>query len=207
MIAVESWKKMIYKMFDLLYIPESLEKIKGRVVLHVSDTPSSFYSCLNKLVTFLDPLAIIHTGDLVDEIKLGLLPNRLALYSKKLRLLARILEGEEKRKVCIVTGNHDNKDVVEQVFHTSQIVNWSGSFDVCGLKLNVSHDFQGLPSMEGDLNLFGHNEFVPQSDSNKTYLNGLMSIHCIVPDNGDIYTLPYPRFVDQNRLLKRKCGL
>ena len=204
---MESWKELIYKTLDMLYIPDSLIEMRGRAVLHISDTPSSFYPCLKKLINLLEPLAVIHTGDLVDEIKLAIQPNRLQHYIKRLRPLAQILEGGRKRDVIVIIGNHDNEDAARQVFHKSLIVNKSGSFNVCGVSLNVSHHFEGLPISPGALNLFGHNQFMPEQGGGDVYLNRLLSMHLIDPDNGAIHPLSYPRFVDQNRLLKRKFGL
>lgn len=202
-----TWKKIVFQLFDMLYIPDDLTHLKNRAFLHVSDTPSSFYPVLKRLIKFFNPCAVIHTGDLADEIKLGLYPSSLPQYCQKLYSLAPILEEDEKRDVIIVLGNHDNGENVKKVFKRSETVKWSGKVTLKGLHFNLSHDYKGLPRSSGALNLFGHDQYMPECVGREIYLNGLLSIHLIDPDEGEVYHLPYPRFVDQNRLLRRKRGL
>jgi len=204
------WKSYLYGMLDMVEIPEEIKRLKGRLILHVSDTPSCFYGELDRLIKILDPLWIIHTGDLVDQIKLERYPNRKDLYAVKLRKLRNILEWDSARDrhIVLTIGNHDNRDIVSRIFTKSIIVPRTSEITVEGLKLNVSHYYFMLKGGKGTYNLYGHEPFLP-SDREKiegTILNGLLCINLINPYSGKTYSLPYPRYTNDSRQLKRKTG-
>ncbi|CDF58680.1 metallophosphoesterase [Thermobrachium celere] len=77
-------KKFIHTLYYIsgkIYIPSSLLKVRN-TILHISDTPSNIYPELIRLVKKLSPDYIIHTGDVVDNIKLELYPFKLKEYEK-----------------------------------------------------------------------------------------------------------------------------
>lgn len=204
-------KSLLYRMLDVIEIPEEIRNLKGKVILHVSDTPSSFYQALDRLIKALDPPWVIHTGDLVDQIKLGIHPNYKDLYALKLRRLRSILEygtHNENRNSILVMGNHDNEKIVRSLFRRSRIINHTEEVQIGRLKLNLSHYYFLLAGGEGTFNLYGHDAFYPSENESidGVILNGLLSINLIHMDTGEVYTLPYPRYVDDHRQLKHKTG-
>ena len=57
-----------------------LESIKGPFILHISDTPTSYYANIERLLKQIRPTLLIHTGDLADEYKVGRIPEHLPGY-------------------------------------------------------------------------------------------------------------------------------
>ena len=203
---------LMYKMFDGIEIPEMIRDLRGKVILHVSDTPSSFYQALDRLIKVLDPPWVIHTGDLADQIKLEIRPNQKELYALKLRRLRSILEygtHNENRESILVMGNHDSEEIVRSLFRRSRIISRTGEAHIGNLKLNLSHYYFLLEGGDGTFNLYGHDTFYPSEEERVkgVFLNGLLAINLIHMNTGEVYSLPYPRYVDDNRLLKHKTGI
>jgi hypothetical protein len=199
------------KILDLSYVPDEIRALNGQVVMHISDTPSTFYNCLDRLIKILDPPWILHTGDLVDQIKVGRHQRDRELYALKLRRLRSILEygvKNENRKTVITLGNHDIEEVVRHTFRKSIIENSRTCVEIGNLKFYMSHYYSLLPGGAGTYNLYGHNIQQPPQDTSKgIFLNGVLQINLIRIKDGEVYSLPYPRYVDEHRTLRHKIGL
>lgn len=207
------WKSYLYKILDIIEIPEEIKRMKGRLILHISDTPSCFYHELDRIIKILDPPWIIHTGDLVDQVKLGLYPNRKDLYAMKLRKLRNIMQGGEQHKarhIVLAMGNHDNKTIVAGTFKGSVIIPRESEITVEKFNLDISHYYFMLRGGKRTYNLYGHEPFLPSSSGKDRIegilLNGLISMNFINLDSGAVYSLPYPRYMDDSRQLKHKTG-
>jgi len=204
-------RSLVCKILDLSFIPEEIKELHGRVALHISDTPSTFYNTLDRLVKTLDPPWIFHTGDLVDQVKIGMHRRDKDLYSIKLRRLRSILEygsHNQERKIFITLGNHDIEDTARKIFRKSHIFNRTAMVEIEGLQFNMSHYFSLLPGGQGTYNLYGHNTFIPSEDTKKgIFLNGLLKMNLITIPEGEIYKIDYPRYVNDHRTLRHKTGL
>lgn len=206
------WRSHLYRILDLIDIPDKLTEMKGKLILHVSDTPSSFYQALDRLIKTLDPPWVIHTGDLVDQVKLEIRPNLTDLYALKLRRLRSILEygkHNENRHSVLVMGNHDHEGIVRSMFRRARIIPQADKLKIHGLTFNVSHYYYLLKGSTDSYNLYGHDTFYP-SENEKIpgiNLNGILSINFIHIETGEVYSIPYPRYVDDHRLLRHKTGL
>lgn len=197
------------RIFFGIYIPGSFRTLRGKAILHLSDTPSTFYPGISRLIRFLEPPCIVHTGDLADEVKLGIVPGDLPRYRRKLGQLAGILGGwSSGRLLIIVTGNHDDEDSVREFFPSSRILPGKGRESACGLEMNLSHDLKDLAVPPARFNLYGHDPSLPDRvEGNAVFLNGLHGIHFISVDTGEVLRLAYPAFVEDGRLARRKTGL
>lgn len=185
--------------------------MKGQVILHISDTPSTFYNCLDRLIKILDPPWILHTGDMVDQIKVGRHRRDKELYALKLRRLRSILEygvKNEDRNVVITLGNHDVENIVRSTFRKSLIENHRASLEIGHLRFHMSHYYSLLPGGPGTYNLYGHDNKLPPEDSSRgIFLNGVLQMNLIRLSDGAIFGLCYPRYVDRHRTLRHKIGL
>ena len=92
------WKRLLTRITDSLYIPEDILALRGRLLVHVSDTPSTFYRELRGLIARLEPVALIHTGDMADEVKIGLCPRLLPWYERKLSALSASCEFSRRNE-------------------------------------------------------------------------------------------------------------
>ena len=204
----KNWWMPLYGILFGIYVPEEVRELKGDVVMHIADTPSTVYGALRRLVKELSPRWIVHTGDLADDVKLELSPAKLPRYRIKLEFLRRALVGDDSTGLVIVTGNHDDEKAVREMFPKSIVFRERGRIELCGEGFNLSHDRAGLGDPPLKYNLFGHepsrNDF---SEQGRFFLNGLLGVHIISPSLEKVYCLPYPGYVDDGRLGRRKRGL
>lgn len=202
------WKRLLTRITDSLYIPEDVLVLGGRLIVHVSDTPSTFYRELRGLIARLDPVALIHTGDMADDVKIGLCPRLLPWYERKLAGLVDVLRILPPETVILVSGNHDDPVALRRSFPDSPLFDGQGEIVVHGLELGLSHDSRGVCTPPKRFNLYGHDDFrFVSGERDVLYLNGITAINCIDVLTGDVYSVPYPAYVDRDRSRIRKCGL
>ncbi|HON34207.1 MAG: metallophosphoesterase [Thermovirgaceae bacterium] len=190
-----------------LPLPVCLEGARGRCLVHVSDTPSAFYGDLNKLLGYLEPLCLVHTGDLVDEVKLGLRPGDDDLFRRKLKSLVKAMGKVPGERVTIVAGNHDLAGEIHPAFPRAKVFERGVRLSLCGLDVALAHSREELPQPPAAFNLFGHNADVMPDREGVRYLNGVLGINVILVESGEVAVLPYPLYVDDARSCKRKRGL
>ena len=202
------WKRLLTRITDSLYIPEDILALRGRLLVHVSDTPSTFYRELRGLIARLEPVALIHTGDMADEVKIGLCPRLHPWYERKLSGLVDVLRILSPERLILVSGNHDDPGALRRSFPDSPFFDGQGEVVVCDLELGLSHDFQGVCAPPKRFNLYGHDDFrFDSGERDVLYLNGIAGVNCIDVLTGDVYSIPYPAYVDRDRSRIRKCGL
>lgn len=203
-----TWLLLYRKLFLGLSLPVNAEELRGKVLLHFSDTPSTFYGVMRHLIRILEPSCIVHTGDLADDVKLEIRPGDLPLYRRKLLELVSVLSPVQKSRIVLVTGNHDHEESVRKFFPDSPVFTESCRIDLCGLDLNLSHEPERLQTPLARFNLFGHAPFSEEDPPEGTlFLNGLHAIHALHIETGDVVTIEYPAYVNDARLSRRKYGL
>jgi predicted MPP superfamily phosphohydrolase len=202
-----NFKKLFYFLIGSVYIPDELLKTNEKTLLHISDTPANFFSVLNFLISKLQPDYIIHTGDLVDNIKLEIYPYRLDEYKKKVPQLIGLLENSSAKKVYLALGNHDDKKIVNNITKRTQIVEKSAIINLEDLEIKITHFPDEIRKSSSQYNLFGHDVTINSKiEDEKIYLNGILGINIILLKSKRIFTLPYPYGTDDSRLGKFKIG-
>lgn len=202
------WWSSLYGIFFGIYVPEELRRLKGRVILHISDTPFTFYAPLGRLIRLLEPRWIIHTGDLADNVKLEIAPWELPRYVHTVRQLAGILVPGKNRRLVVVTGNHDHPATLRSLFPESLLFERKGRVKACGLDLNISHEMGGFLTPFSRYNLYGHDPNVSDPPGEEgVFLSGISAVHAISIETGRVYSMPYPEYVNDARLGRRKRGL
>ncbi len=190
-----------------LYISPELSESSEKKLLHISDTPSCFYSDLKRLICRLRPEYIVHTGDLADDIKLALRPNLIYEYEKEIKRLANMLESSGA-VIILSLGNHDDIDVVSKHFKNSRIIAGAETISVEKMSFRISHLPEGIIKEPALHNLFGHDLTLKDGCiDNKWYHNGISYINIIGLETGDCMSLCYPTGVDNSRQGMRKIGL
>jgi 3',5'-cyclic AMP phosphodiesterase CpdA len=185
--------------------------IDGRdMILHISDTPSTMFSYLRRAIQRLRPTWVVHTGDLVDDIKLEFRPGLIDLYRKKLRVLLELLT-EETCGAILLTGNHDHLPTLLEMTENSSIQVWSkpGRFYIGSFRFRAGHTYDDVIKDAGEYNLFGHNlEHLTSIDScGRFFLNGLEEMHLIHMETGDVIPIKYPPGTDDARLERKRVSL
>ena len=70
-----------------------LQRAKGPLLLHISDTHTESYPLAEELIQAVHPALILHTGDMADEWKAGRLTEHVADYKRHVLKLLNILKA------------------------------------------------------------------------------------------------------------------
>lgn len=203
-------RKLYALLTGKLYIPDEALALTGKTLLHLSDTPHMIYGDIKKLIETVQPDYIIHTGDMVDNVKLGLYPFRLNDYKKSLNKFGRLIHASTGAKLYIALGNHDHLETVRQVFPSAQILVDPIIINIEGHQIQLSH-YAPLDTSQHDkiaLSLFGHDLSMHTQILNHTaYLNGIEHISIIELDTLNIIPIEYPAGTNDSRLRRNKIGM
>jgi predicted phosphodiesterase len=178
------------------------------LILHVSDTPRVSYPFVYRLARQLAPEYLIHTGDIVDDIKLENRPHELHAYRKEISAFLSRLETTPAGEIYLVPGNHDSTSVLEEHRSRSVTVPEGEKLDIAGVKVAVSHKYDDRLD-ESDYYLFGHTPVPDHHEKGEMVcLNGISTVTVIEVPTGRLHLLPYPAGTDSVRkLLLPKPGL
>ncbi|HKL11764.1 MAG TPA: metallophosphoesterase [Clostridia bacterium] len=199
-------KKLVNNFIGRVQIPKSIVERKEKVLLHISDTPSTFYRGLEILIRKISPEYIVHTGDVADDIKLGIYPRRIFLYEKKASRLIDILESSDANEIHMAIGNHDSPEILRRLSKRSNIFD-AKSVIIENKRFNISHYYNTNFDDSASYHLFGHNlSGKSHFDGSTFHLNGICAIHVIFLDSGEVFELPYPDGVDNSRQGKVRMG-
>lgn len=194
-------KASLYDFIGKIYIPNNFD-LTAPYLLHISDTPSCIFGALDHLIKKVQPKIIVHTGDLVDNIKLEIYPSKIEGYKRYLKRLIRILEGGE-RQVYYAIGNHDDAEILKKYTGKGHVIDHYESISTQQLSFGITHDIDNLPD---DIALpsmifFGHNlEKASNYSSDPKYFNGIEKIALINMITGEIFTFDYPIGTKESRL-------
>lgn len=171
-----------------------------KALLHISDTPERAYPRIAQLIDELHPDYIVHTGDLVDNIKLERRPDLKPLYVGGVRKLARILKGSGA-ELYIAPGNEDDPEVLKEYFESS-VVEPGTVVEIEGVKFALGHRPEDVARLDADFRLYGHNfKVIPRG------LNGLRSINIVFLPSKRVVKIGYPPGTDTHRGYKLWRGL
>lgn len=203
-----SWKKIFYPILGYVHVPDKILKSKEKKLLHISDTPTSFYNPLRKLIKELQPEYIVHTGDLVDNIKLQFYPALLKEYAESIKVLTEILEDNDAKKIVVALGNHDHKDTLLQFSSRIEMIHRVSTLEIENLSFCISHYSKEVLKNPADFNLFGHDlDLKNDVLEDKIFLNGISYINIIGLETKKIYCLSYPWGTNDMRLSRRRLRL
>lgn len=185
--------------------------VDGRdMILHISDTPSTMFPYLKRAIQRLRPAWIIHTGDLVDDIKLEIRPGMVGLYRQKLRILIKML-SDETCGTILLTGNHDHLPTLLKMTKNSSVQVWSkpGRFYIGSFCFRAGHTYEDVIKDAGEYNLYGHNlEHLTGIDEyGRFFLNGLEKMHLIHMETGDVIPIKYPPGTNDARCQRKHISL
>lgn len=205
-------KKMLWKMLGPVILDEAVLRAKGPTILHISDTPTSVYPELKRLLGILKPNNIIHTGDLADDLKLQLRPSLLRNYESALIKLMQILNHSSAEKIIITLGNHDNLDLVRKYAGRAVVYEDAGTENFQGITISIAHYHEAAlgssKSKRSDFYLYGHDLSLKSQRTNEVYfLNGIEAMHLIDLSTGEVFGIMYPGGTDSARLNRKRMHL
>ena len=171
-----------------------------KLLMHIGDTPESVYGFLEGLIEENRPDFIVHTGDLVDNVKLERRPDLRPLYISGLRKLARILKGSGAR-LYIVPGNEDDRGLLEEFFSGS-VVEPGNVVEIGGRRFALGHTWEEVAGKEADFRLYGHN-----FKRIRGGLNAVLGVNFVFLPSGRVVRVDYPVGTDTMRGYKVWRGL
>jgi len=181
--------------FGKLYpieMPSKLREEKALKLLHIGDTCSAAYPYYKQIIKMIKPDVIIHTGDSVDEVKVGRIPGTEREYIEKVQVLLNILQ-EANCKVYWIPGNNDLPDEIAKRAPFIEILQPNTVLQLEGVNICVTHSREQIAE-EADIYLYGHGkraekEEIEEMNKNgeTVYLNVMWSNHvCVLPQK-EIY--------------------
>ncbi|MDK9712116.1 metallophosphoesterase [Acidaminobacter sp.] len=205
-------KKMLWKMLGRVILDEAVLRAKGPTILHISDTPTSFYPELNRLLGILKPNCIVHTGDLADDLKLQLRPSLLRNYESALVKLMQIVNQSAAEKVIFTLGNHDNLELVRRYAGRAEFYEDAITENFQGIRISCAHYHEAAlgssKSKRSDFYLYGHDLSLKSQRTNEVYfLNGIEAMHLIDLSTGEVFEIMYPGGTDSARLNRKRMRL
>lgn len=182
--------------------------LESTKVLHITDTPKGSFNYIEKLIKKFNPEYIIHTGDLVDDIKLELYPYKINEYKKEVRHIIQLLENSNAKEIYITLGNHDHYETIRSLSSTIKIIKTYDVVTIGTKKFFITHDGTDVVNnLEIDYILHGHNFLTTYAYSFEKYFNGLNYIYIFYPKLNKFVKLKYPFGTTDQRLQKSKLGI
>ncbi len=202
------FKRMYYFLAGYVYIDTSLLENQTATVLHISDTPLRFFPALKRLIRELNPTYIVHTGDLVDNIKLQLYPGSINRYNRSVQMLIKILETSQAKAIYLALGNHDSPENVKRFAKRSIVIDRVDTVHIENVPVRISHYPKAILEAPSQINFFGHDLSLETKLENGQYFyNGISDIYFIELDTLKAHLFPYPWGTDDDRLGKKRTSL
>jgi len=184
---------------------------EGIKILHITDTPTTGFNEILKLIKKIKPDYIIHTGDLADNIKLEIYPEKLDLYKMKVKKFILALDAFDCIKY-IVIGNHDDLNFIKDTVKSTNIIETIDQINICDKTFLLSHKLEDVFKLDALLStsnyiLHGHSYYDEVIVGNGKVLNGLDYIYLIYPEKNEIYGINYPIGTNDSRMQRYGVGI
>jgi len=182
-----------------LVIPDQLRGETSLRILHIGDTHSETYLYYRQIIQMMKPDIIIHTGDTVDEVKVGRIPGTQAEYLTKVQEILDILKGAVC-KVYWVPGNNDLPEEIAKRAPFIEILQPNTVLRIEGTDICVTHSREQITE-KADIYLYGHGRRAESEEaemhaegSGALYLNAVWKNRiCVLPAR-DIYAFERPEY-------------
>lgn len=174
---------------------------EGPLLMHISDTTEETFKYILQVIKSINPQYIVHTGDIVDNIKLETNKDYLPLYERGLKKIIDSIENCDLTPYYVI-GNHDNINSIRSVSKKGIILK-KGVVEIEGRSFNLSHKYE-KSNIDTDYFLYGH-AFYPAhyKEGNRINLNGILNMNVIALFSGNIYHLEYPMGINYYRKMER----
>ena len=136
-------------------VPKEITESKACKLLHIGDTHSEAYPFYEELIQKVRPDIIIHTGDFVDEVKVGRMINTEEEYSTGLRKIAEILRNSGAAAIYAVPGNNDIPELIKEYLPFAQYVEPNSQITICDITCTLGHECYNT-TKESQWSFYGH---------------------------------------------------
>lgn len=133
------------------------QKHPKNLVLHIGDTHSANYMDVARMIAFVKPSVIIHTGDLVDEIKAGRIESVRPYWKTAMPKIIEIMKSSGAR-VIVVPGNNDLVKELENV-DGIEVVAPKTVMEFGGKRVYLAHSVLSIDeNSDAEIYLYGHGQ-------------------------------------------------
>jgi len=109
---------------------------KGKILLHIGDVPWNSYPYIMKMIRQIKPDILVHTGDMVDNLKVGRKPEDIPDYKKQAPKLIACME-KYADEVYIVPGNNDLEDFLAETVTKAKIIKANTVVNIDGIDFPI----------------------------------------------------------------------
>lgn len=127
---------------------------KGKILLHIGDVPWNSYPYIMKMIRQIKPDILVHTGDMVDNLKVGRKPEDIPDYKKQAPKLIACME-KYADEVYIVPGNNDLEDFLAETVTKAKIIKANTVVNIDGIDFLLCHAVMHIDG-EAQIYLYGH---------------------------------------------------
>jgi len=186
--------KRIISFFRPVILPVELKRRKTEVILHIGDVPEWEFSYIKRLIKKVQPEIIVHTGDLVDNLKVGRKPEDIPAYKKYAKELIRFME-DNSSEGYMVPGNNDIEDYIRKTVTKTQIVPADTCIRIKNIPCLLCHRVMDI-SGDGKFYLYGHG---PTGDTHPWAENGKDGRYY-----SNVFFAPAVIFADGEKMIRLK---
>lgn len=136
-------------------VPEEILTTKSLKLLHIGDTHSEAYPFYDDLIGKVKPDIIIHTGDFVDEVKVGRMINTEEEYEAGLKKITEILKKSGAKKIFVTSGNNDLPDMIRLYMPFAQYIAPNSVINIAGVQCALGHECYNTTA-EAQWSFYGH---------------------------------------------------
>ncbi len=163
---------------------------KGKVLFHIGDVSRARYAEIMSLICRIRPDILVHTGDLVDDLKVGRLPEDIPAYKEWLPDVIHWLE-KLVPEVYLVPGNNDLPELIEQTVKTAHFIPPKSVLNMNGKQIFCCHRVKDADG-EGDIYLYGHGptgDHHSFNEGDKVYANVIYGPTVVSLEDGHCFQL------------------
>lgn len=155
MLIERKRKRVCEFMVNGVQVPEEISTTKSLRLLHIGDTHSEAYPFYKDLIAKVKPDVIFHTGDFVDEVKVGRMINTEEEYEYGLAQIAEILKNSGAKEIYVTPGNNDLPDMIRRYMPFARYIEANSVVEVAGIRCALGHECYNTTA-EAQWSFYGH---------------------------------------------------
>ena len=155
MLIERKRKRVRDYMVNGVEVPQEIITTKSLKLLHIGDTHSEAYPFYEDLITKVKPDIIIHTGDFVDEVKVGRMINTEEEYETGLMRITEILRNSGAKEIYVTSGNNDLPDMIRRYMPFAKYIEPNSAIEIAGVRCTIGHECYNTTA-EAQWSFYGH---------------------------------------------------
>ncbi|MBE7062634.1 MAG: metallophosphoesterase [Clostridia bacterium] len=186
-------RKRLFALASVLHpirLPNRILNRNGEILLHVGDIPIWDFPRMMRLIKKIRPEILVHTGDMVDNLKVSRKPEEVPAYKKYAKKLIKHIE-KYATETYIVPGNNDLEDFLAESVTKTRIIPANTCIEIRGLPCLLCHRVLDIDG-EAKFYFYGHGptgDTHSFSENGKYYSNVFFAPAVLFPDSEEMIQL------------------